>query len=430
MSARQCPALMIAAPASGQGKTTITAALARLHTRLGRRVRVFKTGPDFIDPMIHTLASGHPCYQLDLWMVGASQAKSLLYQAAGEADLILVEGVMGLYDGQPSSADLARTFGLPVMGVIDGSAMAQTFGALAHGLATYQSDLAFAGAFANRVNSQGHADYLKNSLPGGMQFFGYLPPSQNFTLPERHLGLVQAQELSDIEIKLDAAAKAIEATGFTQLPPAVTFTHEDQTALPDLLRGTTIAIARDSAFSFIYEANLDTLRDMGAKLVFFSPIHDEYLPAVDSLYLPGGYPELYAEALSQNKNMLTAIRQHHAQHKPILAECGGMLYLMESLSNLQGDQIPMAGVIQGKATMNDHLNALGLQAFTFPAGTLRGHTFHYSTITTQASPVAHAESPNGPDPKEAIYQKNRLTASYVHSYFPSNPAVVAQLLKP
>ncbi len=172
---RQCPALLIAAPASGQGKTTVTAALARLHTRQGRRVRVFKCGPDFLDPMILARASGNPVYQLDLWMVGEAESRRLLWEAAGEADLILIEGVMGLFDGAPSAADLSRHFGVPVLGVIDAGAMAQTFGALAFGLAHFQPDLPFAGVLANRTGSLRHGDILRDSLPPALCWFGALP---------------------------------------------------------------------------------------------------------------------------------------------------------------------------------------------------------------------------------------------------------------
>ncbi|MBF3107093.1 cobyrinate a,c-diamide synthase, partial [Pseudomonas aeruginosa] len=170
MTQARCPALLIAAPASGQGKTTVTAALARLHARQGRRVRVFKCGPDFLDPMILARASGAPVYQLDLWMVGEAEARRLLARAAGEADLILIEGVMGLFDGNPSAADLARRFGVPVLGVINGAAMAQTFGALAYGLAHFQPDLPFSGVLGNRVGSQRHSDILRDCLPPGMRW--------------------------------------------------------------------------------------------------------------------------------------------------------------------------------------------------------------------------------------------------------------------
>ena len=182
-----CPALLIAAPASSQGKTTVTAALARLHSRQGRQVTVFKCGPDFLDPQIHTVASGRPCQNLDLGMCGENDARWRLARAAQESDLILIEGVMGLFDGQPSAADLALRFGIPVMALIDAGAMAQTFGAIAHGLATYRPELPFAGVLANRAASEGHIKMLRDSLPAGMGWFGALPKS-NDSLPERHLG--------------------------------------------------------------------------------------------------------------------------------------------------------------------------------------------------------------------------------------------------
>ncbi|MBP8133201.1 MAG: cobyrinate a,c-diamide synthase, partial [Zoogloea sp.] len=188
MSAALCPALFVAAPASGQGKTTVTAALARLHTRQGRKVRVFKCGPDFLDPQIHTVASGAPVYNLDLGMCGSADAAWRLHAAAQEADLILVEGVMGLFDGSPSGADIARYFGIPVMAVIDAKAMAQTFGALVHGLATWQPDLPFSGVLANHVGSERHAELLRDSLRPGIAWYGALPRDEAAALPERHLG--------------------------------------------------------------------------------------------------------------------------------------------------------------------------------------------------------------------------------------------------
>ncbi|WP_312207249.1 cobyrinate a,c-diamide synthase, partial [Pseudomonas kuykendallii] len=209
---RPCPALLIAAPASGQGKTTVTAALARLHARQGRRVRVFKCGPDFLDPMILERASGQPVYQLDLWMVGEAECRRQLWQAAQEADLILVEGVMGLFDGTPSAADLARTFGLPVLAVIDAAAMAQTFAAVAHGLATFRADLPFSGVLANRVGSARHAELLRASLPATRRWYGALPRAVGIELPSRHLGLVQAEELLDLDERLDSAAGALAAS--------------------------------------------------------------------------------------------------------------------------------------------------------------------------------------------------------------------------
>lgn len=428
--ARHCPAVLIAAPASGQGKTTVTAALARLHRNLGRTVRVFKCGPDFLDPMIHERASGAPVYQLDLWMIGVEESRRLLWEAAGEADLILIEGVMGLFDGTPSSADLARHFGVPVLAVIDGTAMAQTFGALALGLARYQPDLPFAGVLANRVGSLRHAQLLEGSLTEGLRWYGGLSRERGIELPSRHLGLVQASELNDLDQRLDAAAEALGASCDAALPPAVRFAAPDAVAIPPLLAGVRIGVARDEAFAFLYGANLDLLRAMGAELAFFSPLHDTVLPAVDSLYLPGGYPELHHGALAQNTAMGEAIRAHHADGKPLLAECGGMLYLLDALTDVAGQRAELLGLLSGEAVMQKRLAALALQTVDLPEGALRGHTYHHSLTETPHTPIARGHSPNGGRGAEAVYRLGRLTASYVHFYFPSNPEAAAALLRP
>ncbi|MCA1852505.1 MAG: cobyrinate a,c-diamide synthase, partial [Beggiatoa sp.] len=259
-SPRPCPALLIAAPASGQGKTTVTAALARYHAARGRRVRVFKTGPDFIDPMLLQAASGQPVYQLDLWMVGEAECRRLLHVAACEAELILIEGVMGLFDGKPSSADLTERFGIPVLAVIDAGAMAETFGALAHGLCTYRKGFPFAGVVANRIASAAHAGMLRSSVPDGIPYRGGLYQRSEFAFPERHLGLVQAQEIDGLEERLDALAAAIGETGLTDLPEPVAFSGAPPLEVPRAFEGVRIGIARDPAFSFVYLANLDLLR--------------------------------------------------------------------------------------------------------------------------------------------------------------------------
>ncbi|RWU21882.1 cobyrinate a,c-diamide synthase [Pseudomonas alkylphenolica] len=427
---RHCPAVLIAAPASGQGKTTVTAALARLHRNLGRKVRVFKCGPDFLDPMILERASGAPVYQLDLWMVGEQESRRLLWEAAGEADLILIEGVMGLFDGTPSSADLARHFNVPVLAVIDGTAMAQTFGALALGLARYQPDLPFAGVLANRVGTLRHAQLLEGSLTEGLRWYGGLSRETGIELPSRHLGLVQASELNDLDVRLDAAAAALGASCESSLPPAVAFAAPTAQAIEPILDGVKIAVARDEAFAFTYGANLDLLRSMGAELAFFSPLHDRELPQADSLYLPGGYPELHHQALAANAPMLSAIRVHHQAGKPLLAECGGMLYLLDALTDVAGERAELLGLLEGEAVMQKRLAALALQAVDLPEGTLRGHTYHHSLTQTALEPIARGHSPNGGRGAEAVYRCGRLTASYVHFYFASNPHAAAALLAP
>ncbi len=394
----------------------------------GLRPRVFKTGADFLDPMILERASGAPVHQLDLWMVGEARCRHLLYEAAGEADVILVEGVMGLFDGEPSSADLAARFGLPVLAVIDAGAMAQTFGAIAHGLAHYRSDIRVAGVIANRVASAGHAEMLAHSVGNEVEYFGYLPHDSGFALPERHLGLFQAREVADIDVRLDSAARAIETCARYHAPIA-TFHPQNDPDIPPLLEGVRIGIARDTAFSFIYAANLDLLEKLGAEPVFFSPLEHAAIPAVDSLWFPGGYPELHLDRLAANAAMKSAIRTHHEQGKPILAECGGMLYLVDTLRTTEGHRAAMAGLMPGDAAMQPNLMGLGLQSVQLPCGTLRGHTFHHSRLETNVAPVAHAHSVYGPS-SEAVYRVGSLLASYVHFYFPSNPTACAALFRP
>lgn len=426
---RHCPALFISAPASGQGKTTVTAALARRHRQLGRRVRVFKTGPDFLDPMILERASGNPVYQLDLWMGGEDHCRRLLYEAVGAADLILIEGMMGLFDGSPSSADLAVRFGVPVLAVIDGSAMAQTFGAVAFGLARFRAGLPLAGVFANRVAGERHYHILAEGLPPDLRAFGWLPREADIALPDRHLGLVQAGEIGDLDARLEHGAQALVLCG-DGLPAPAAFAPVGRATLPRLLAGMRIAVARDAAFSFIYPVNLDVLRALGAEVRFFSPLADPVMPEADALYLPGGYPELHLERLAANQAMKAAIRAHHAANKPIVAECGGMLYLLDSLSEAEGRRADMVGLLPGHARMQPRLVALALQEVELPEGNLRGHAFHHSRLDTALAPLTRGACPNGGATAEAVYRIRRLTASYVHFYFPSNPEAAARLFLP
>jgi cobyrinic acid a,c-diamide synthase len=425
---RRCPALFIAAPASGQGKTTVTAALARHHRGLGRRVQVFKAGPDFLDPMILERASGRAVYQLDLFMGGARHCRQLLFDAAETSDLILVEGAMGLFDGSPSSADLSILFGIPVLAVIDASAMAQTFGAVALGLASYRAGLRFAGVLANRVAGARHADMLRASLPSSVGTFHFLSRDEELTMPERHLGLVRAEEIADVDERIDKTAAALSDEA-GRLPQPVAFAPAEGDEPPRLLRGRRIAVARDAAFPFIYRANLDLLAAMGAEAGFFSPLTDSALPDCDALWLPGGYPELHIDRLAANTAMHDAIHAHHGAGKPILAECGGMLYLAESLCDTQGRVADMIGLLPARAVMLSRLAALGLQSIGLPEGELRGHTFHHSRLETGLAPLARANDPNG-GKGEALYRLGRITASYVHFYFPSNPPAAARLFLP
>lgn len=452
----RCPALLISAPASGQGKTTVTAALARLHARQGRKVRVFKCGPDFLDPYWHELASGSPVHSVDLWMTGEADVRQRLHEAAQEADLILVEGVMGLFDGNFSAGDLAQLLGLPVLAVVDASAMAGTFGALAYGLQHYQAGLRWAGMLANRVATAHHADLLRQGLRDQSMWLGAMPGVQlgdaavksrsAALLPERHLGLIAAHELGDALQRLDAAADALAQTPLGQrawvsgdgqpswqdwcVDFAAPDICGDQPCVEPWLSGRRIAIARDAAFSFIYPANLDCLRAMGAELCFFSPLAGDALPPCDAIWLPGGYPELHARALHESRQLRDGIALHMAQGKPVWAECGGMLALCDGVTALDGSTQSMWGLLPGQVVMQSRLGGLGMQQLALDAGLLRGHTFHYTRLETAMPVLTRSSRPGAAvqaDRGEALYQHGSVRASYFHAWFPSCPSAVAAL---
>ncbi len=497
-----CPALLVAAPASGQGKTTVVAALARLLARRGWRVRVFKCGPDFLDPFWHQLASGQPVHNLDLWMTGDADVRTRLHAAAREADVILIEGVMGLHDGTPSAADLARLLGILVLAVVQVGAMAQTLGALAHGLRRYKEEsagrLPWAGVLGNGVASEGHAALLRESIEPPADWLGHLPKSDAMHLPERHLGLVAAHELGQANAlaRLDAAADLLAATPLGALSLddwrarwSVAFNAPMADAVPPLLAGRTVAVARDAAFAFIYPANLETLRALGARLVFFSPLAGDALPACDALWLPGGYPELHAAALAARSDLRDQLHAHASAGKAIWAECGGLMVLMDELVTVDGAAHTLWGLLPGTARMQKELVGLGMQAWhgvagfaPSPAGgglgwgppasaigtlsvphpnplpsgergashplplagegrgeggglptaagpTLRGHSFHYGVCDTPLAPIVHTTHAPGSARRqgEAVYAQGAVRGSFFHAWFASSPVATAQL---
>ncbi|MDO5625213.1 MAG: cobyrinate a,c-diamide synthase [Pseudomonadota bacterium] len=464
-----CPALLIAAPASGQGKTTVVAALARLLARGGARVRVFKCGPDFLDPFWHQLVSGAPVHNLDLWMTGEADMRARLHAAAREADVVLIEGVMGLHDGTPSAADLARLLGVPVLAVVQTGSMAQTLGAVAHGLRHYKEHsrgpLPWAGVLANGVASAGHARLLQGALESPGEWLGHLPKSDAMRLPERHLGLVAAHELGQAEAlaRLDAAADLLADTPLGRMPLAewrarwaVPFDAPEAVPVPPLLAGRTVAVARDAAFAFIYAANIECLHALGARVVFFSPLAGDALPACDAVWLPGGYPELHAAALSGCSELKSGLRRHAEGKKPIWAECGGMMALFDELVTADGTAHVLWGLLPGRVTMQKKLAGLGMQAWSDaaaalgvslapspsgggsgwgpptldePSAPLRGHTFHYSSCQTPLPAVAHTTpAPGSVRPSgEAVHAQGSVRASYFHAWFASSPLATAAL---
>lgn len=426
----QCPALFLAAPASGQGKTTITAALARYFKRQGKVVRVFKTGPDYLDPQILSQASGQPVEQLDMWMAGEAYCQQKLFEAAQEAELILVEGVMGLFDGEPSSADLAARFGIPIALVMDVKGMAQTAAAIATGLARFRDDIRFAGLLANNCGSERHAELIRDALPEDLPLMAALKRDPEVALPERHLGLVQATEISsELEVRFEAGADWIAQSGFRGMTESVTFTATRIETPERLLEGVHIGIARDAAFSFIYDANVRLLEAMGAQCHYFSPLQDKHLPEVNALWLPGGYPELHTRQLAENITMRQAVRDFHKNGQPIMAECGGFLYCLENLTTLEGETYPMASLMAGEGAMRGKRGCQGMQSLPLPEGEIRGHAHHRSRSTATPEPIAYGQRQRHSAPGEAIYRVGSLTASYLHMYFPSNPQAVARLFR-
>lgn len=426
-------ASLLAAPASGQGKTVVTAALALAHRKLGRRVRLFKCGPDFLDPMVLAAASDAPVENVDLAMCGLDDARWRLARAARDADVVLVEGVMGLFDGDPSAAELAKRLGLPVLLLIDAGKMAQTFAAIAHGLASFDPELHVWGVVANRVAGARHAAMLSERLPSGLAFVGALPKRSEAQLPERHLGLFQAAEIADLDARLDALADAILPWVADAPWPEVDLPDAPAPNLPPLLAGKRIAVAEDAAFSFLYPANRECLEALGATLIPFSPVANEAVPsAADAVWLPGGYPERFAAELAAAERFRMSLRAAHAAGVPILAECGGMVAVATTLETLDGQRYPMAGLLPGHVVMQSRLAALGGQRLVLPEGTLTGHTFHYSRWETPPQTPWRFAEYHPPRDKgahgEAIYRVESLTASYVHWYFPSAPAVIAAWL--
>ncbi|WP_432473423.1 cobyrinate a,c-diamide synthase [Amphritea sp. HPY] len=423
-----CPALFLSAPGSGDGKTTFTAALARYFKQQGKVVRIFKTGPDYLDPQILAQASGEAVEQLDLWMAGEEYCQQKLFEAAQVADLILVEGAMGMFDGDPSSADLAARFNIPVAILMDVKGMAQTAAALVTGMANFRDDVKVAGLIANSCGTERHAELIRNALPEDLPLLATLPREPAVALPERHLGLVQAEEVrEELEQRFNAGVDWVAGNRITELPAAVEFHSAPVPEVKPLLKGKRVAIARDIAFSFIYDANLRLLKEMGAEYQFFSPLNDSEMPPADALWLPGGYPELYAAQLGQNQSMQDSIRSFHDSGKPTLAECGGFLYCLETLTDLEEHQYPMLGLMHGHGAMRGKRGCQGMQTAVLPEGDVQAHAHHRSRSEGTAEPISHGRRQRHQAPGEAIYREQGLTASYLHLFFPSNPTAIAAI---
>lgn len=426
----QCLATLIAAPSSGQGKTIFCAALARNLHNQGKRVQVFKLGPDYLDPAIHERASGQSVYNLDLWVMGEHHCRELLAKAAAENDVILVESVMGLHDNQPSNAEFCQLFGLSVTLILDVAKFAQTAAAIVSGLSRYDIGIKIDSVIGNKVGSDNHHLLMRHAI--GDLYAGSMRHDFRFEIAERHLGLVQASDIKNLDNQLDLAAEALDEFEISVALTNVAFLSPKKIAVDSLLEGKTIAIAKDAAFSFIYPVNKQVLQNAGAKLLYFSPLDNDALPECDALWLPGGYPELHIKTLSESTQTRFGIHSHHLAHKPILAECGGMMYLCNSITNVAGDSGQTCGLLDADCEMKTRFQSVGLQAVNYGQGEIRGHSFHHSTIVpaigSDLTPKIFANRQDGSQ-GEAVYRVGNTTLSYLHHYFASNIVASSSLFR-
>jgi len=433
------PGFLLAGTHSGCGKTTLTAGLLRAFVRSGRTVAPFKTGPDYLDPMLHRAAAGRVSWNLDGWFLDDAGLREAYARGGSGADLALVEGVMGLFDGagpvdfRGSGADLALRLGLPAVLVVDAAGVGGSVAATVLGHARLRPELRLAGVVFNRVASDRHYALLKAAVEAHTEVrpLGWAGNLAAWRLPERHLGIHQPEELPDLEAGLDGLARALAATldlealaGLARIPGNLPEIRE-----PAGCGDLPVALARDAAFSFIYADTLERLERLGVRWVPFSPLREDLPPGVAGVYLPGGYPELHAEELSRNGALFASLRRAHAAGMPIYAECGGFMTLAEALVDAQGRAHPMAGLVPGRSRMSGSLQAFGYKRLTAlrdtlfcPAGAAgKAHEFHHSLWEGELpAPAWSAGNLQGEAAPMGVAAGN-LLASYAHVHFGGTP---------
>jgi cobyrinic acid a,c-diamide synthase len=452
---REIPRVVIAATASGVGKTTATVALIGAMRARGLKVAAFKCGPDYLDPTYHERAAGVPSHNLDGWMMNRDAVIATFARASADADIAVIEGMMGLFDSATptgddgSTAQLAKWLDAPVIVVTDASGIARTIAAVAAGFARFDPAVRVAGMICNRVGSRGHLDLLRAARPE-VPIVGGFPASSDLAFPERHLGLLMADESAVPQRLIDGwsrlAADWLDLDAIIELArsaPALDVGRAFDASKIDSSprQRCRIGVAYDAAFHFYYEDNLNRLRALGAELVNFSPIRDRELPEIDGLYFGGGYPEVFARELSANGAMLAAIRSFATRGGVIYAECGGLMYLADAIRTLDGALWPTAAIVPGVAVMSDRLRALGYvevetraDSILGPARTrFRGHQFRYSTLegidsANRIDRIYHVTPRWGGAPSAEGYRVGNVVASYVHAHWASNPAVAEALI--
>jgi cobyrinic acid a,c-diamide synthase len=438
--------IVIAGAHSGCGKTTVSLGLMAALVQRGLRVAPFKVGPDFIDPGHHARVAGVPSRNLDGWMLTREYNGDLFRRAAAAADIAVVEGVMGLFDGYDgateagSTAQMAKWLGLPVLLVVDARHMARSAAALVQGYENFDPTVSFAGVVFNRLGSPRHLEYLRQALDGAVRMpcLGGILREDVLRMPERHLGLVTVEDHPLDEAAIGRLADRIEQSlDLDRLLKGLPGLRVPRAGPPDRAvgghDGVRIGVARDSAFCFYYPDNLERLEACGARLLFFSPIGDAGLPSgIDGLYLGGGYPEVFASELAANAPMRCSIREQSEAGMPIYAECGGFMYLCRELEDHQGRRFPMAGCFPFKTRMLPRLKALGYREVRLHRPTvigetgtvLRGHEFHYSELTESpeaGETVYRIADRHGVQNVAEGYQLRQTLGSYIHLHFGSAP---------
>jgi cobyrinic acid a,c-diamide synthase len=433
-------ALCVAGAASSVGKTTITLALAAAFRRRGLRVRCAKVGPDFIDPGFHEAVTGAPSRTLDSWMLDAEALRATLARIGHDADLVLVEGMMGLFDGldgtteAASTAEVSKRLGLPILLVVDASAQVRSAAAVVLGVERFDPTLALAGVIFNRVGGERHVRWLREAVAAHCRTpaLGALPWRDEVRLPERHLGLVTAREgrfpPGLFAALADLAERSIDLAAC--LARAASAVRAEAPSAPGAPR-VRLGLALDEAFHFYYPDNLDALELAGGGLVPWSPLVDTRLPKVDALYIGGGYPEVHAARLAANATMRAAVRRFALDGRPVYAECGGLMYLAESLDDADGRSHPMAGLLPARVRMRPRSLTLGYREVRLDVdgllgsrGTrLRGHEFHASHLEIPPGGQAayRVSDPSGGESWPEGYRVGSVLASYVHVHFGSHP---------
>ena len=429
------PSLLIAAPLSESGKSTLTMGLLRAYTRRGLATQAFKCGPDYVDPKLHSVATGRPAVNLDLFMYGAERVQALYDHYNQDAQAVVVEGVMGLFDGydrdKGSAADIARLLDLPVVLVVTPRSMAYTVAPLLYGLQHFDPRIKIAGVIFNKVASERHLTYLTQAATdAGVPVLGSLPRVDDISIPSRYLGL-DVDDLAQIDCYADQVADLLEQHLDIDRLLAISSERKKQPhKAPTLQKNSSsaprrIAVARDDAFNFLYQENVRQLEQWG-EVTYFSPLSDSSLPPSDFVYLPGGYPELHLEQLSANRSMLDSLRDYIRGGGAMLAEGGGMLLLCEAIVDEEGTRYSLVGALRQTATMQQRRLALGYRQLEIAGVMVRGHEFHYSRILDPLPSVAQQYNAWGDPVATALWHMGRCYATYTHLVL--SEELLAQLL--